>query len=229
MTSTADARTDTDHQIATADENIAAWRELHKGSAYFNGHRRYQERFHDLGIAEITRYVNPGPSDTLLEVGCGYGRLLWHFRDRVERLIGVDLAAEPIEEARALLDGHDATLHVGDGMSLAPVPDQTADVVVAFTVFQHMAREVVRSNIDDVARVLAPGGRFVAQFKGGDGEDNISPEVREQAASYRVSQVAGLAEAAGLQVMSIERERLDKTYPRHNISWLWLVAHKPQG
>lgn len=213
---------------ATPDQNVAHWRDLHKDGAYFGHHPRYKDRLHDDGVARLTRYLTPNSTDTLLEIGCGYGRLLWHLRPLVNRVTGVDLAPEPIEQARKLMSQRGgADLHVLEGADLAPIPDASVDAVAVFTVFQHMTRAGVDAYAREIARVLKPGGRLAAQFLAGTGEHDIEPVPGEQSIGYTASQVASVAERAGLEVHAVEREWLIDAYPTGIATWLWLSARKP--
>lgn len=220
-------RQDTTPRGALPQENVDAWRELHREGAYFAKHPRYQERLHRDGLDHLTRLLQLNSTDTLLEVGCGYGRLLWHLRPLVNRAIGVDLAPEPIEQARELMRGRGgADLHVVDGGALSMIPDASVDAAYAFTVFQHMTREGVDAYAREIARVLRPGGRFVAQFLEGAGEEQIRPVAGEQSIGYRASQAAAVAERAGMIVQAVERDWLVDAYPAGYASWVWLSARK---
>src|SRR5690606_10251985 len=100
-----------------------------------------------------------------LDIGCGYGRLLWHLLPRVQRMIGIDLAEPPLAEARRLVAGRgDCEVLRTDGMTFAPVSDASVTGAYAFTVFQHMTRDGVRGYLRETRRVLAPGGRACFQF-----------------------------------------------------------------
>lgn len=53
--------------------------------------------------AEIRHVMSRlGPSDTVLELGCGYGRVALRLADVVQRIVGIDTAEESIEIAREL-------------------------------------------------------------------------------------------------------------------------------
>jgi SAM-dependent methyltransferase len=215
---------------ATPEQNIAHWRDLHEDGAYFAEHPRYKDRLHADGVERLTRYLTPNSTDTLLEIGCGYGRLLWHLRPLVNRAIGVDLAHEPIEQARKLMGGRGgADFHVVAGTDLTPIETNTVDAVAVFTVFQHMTRAGAAAYAAEIARVLRPGGRLAAQFLAGTGEQNIEPIPGEQSIGYSASQVAAFAESAGLEVHAVEREWLIEDYPTGNATWMWLHARKPSG
>ncbi len=209
---------------ATVPGHVANWRQLHR-DGYFDNHRCYRDRLNALGIAELTRLLSLAPGDTLLELGCGYGRALYHLLPHVRRAIGVDLAPEPLEQARALLAGRgECSLHVGDGVSLRPVADASIDKAFAFTVFQHLTRDQAASYLAEFARVLRPGGRVCVQFlTGGDTTADQTDAVREQSLSYSAPQIASLVERAGLRLTNLELGPTNHA----DYFWYWTCADKP--
>lgn len=213
---------------ATSEENVAYWRQLHESNAYFDNHRWYRQRLRPFGLDQITRLLDLNPDDTLLEIGCGYGRLLWHLAPSVHEAFGFDLAEAPLVEARTLLDDRgNVTLHQGDGVTLRPLADASITAAYAFTVFQHMARSVALANAREIARVLRPDGRFLLQLHVGEGTEDVLATPGEQSVGYTATQASSLIEDAGLQVERIERELLLEDYPSGDVAWWWVLASKP--
>lgn len=210
--------------LDVAHRHVQNWRELHS-RGYFAEHRRYQDRLHARGVEEVSRLLGLTADDTLLELGCGYGRALYHLLPRVRRVIGIDLAPEPFEEARALLGGRgEFSLHVGDGVSLRPIADASIDKAFAFTVFQHLTRVQAAAYMAEFARVLRPGGRVCVQFlTGGDTAADQADDVREQSLSYSPTQVSAMVERAGLRLTNLELA------PTNHAAyfWYWMAADKP--
>jgi len=102
----------------------------------------------------------------VLEVGCGRGvalpvlaRLL-----RPQRLVGLDIDRSLLERARERTAGRVGLveLQVGDVRAL-PFSDATFDLVVDFGTCYHVARR--ERALCEIARVLAPGGRFVHETR----------------------------------------------------------------
>ena len=211
---------------ATPERSVENWRALHRGNAYFSTHARYRDRSHDLGVQRILGLLRPTGGETLLEIGCGYGRLLAHLRPHVARVVGIELAPEPLEEAaRLLAPAGGAELHVGDGVTLRPLGDASIDCACCFTVFQHMTREGARGYLRELARVLRPGGAVAMQFlDDGTREREIVDVAREQSLGYHASQVCEAIEHAGLRIEILEREDLEHTYPGRGLGWWWVRA-----
>lgn len=113
------------------------------------------DRVHHAVLALIASDTKP---ESILDVGCGTGRLLRKAGVRWPgvRLIGVDPSEGMIAVARHLTP--DATFSVGAAESL-PLPDASVAVVVSTASFHHWRDEM--AGLREVARVLRPGGRFV--------------------------------------------------------------------
>jgi SAM-dependent methyltransferase len=90
---------------------------------------------------------------SILEVGCGYGKVLRELRSRLEvPLVGIDFSPTQLERARVFLESAgDVGLIMGRGEAL-PFPNGSFDMVVTSAVVLHnppviaerMRREVVR-------------------------------------------------------------------------------------
>lgn len=111
------------------------------------------ERDLDIMLADIgdTRGL------TLLDVGCGVGRLLKPALARFARVIGFDVSDEAIGKARALL-GDGPELYAGNGVDLRPLGDRSVDVVLSFAAITSMPTEVMAAYLCEFHRVLKPGG-----------------------------------------------------------------------
>ena len=120
-------------------------------------------RFFATGEEIVVRAVDTAPvaperQGTALEIGCGLGRICVSLGRRFDEVIGFDIAPEMVRQARSVPDDRIA-FHTGDGMTLQPVADATVDLVVSFTVFQHIPDPVViESYLAEAGRVLRPGG-----------------------------------------------------------------------
>jgi SAM-dependent methyltransferase len=103
--------------------------------------------------------------DRMLDIGCGMGRMLVHFAPYFERVDGVDIAPEMIEQARE--SGLPANVHVevSSGADLSQIEDRGLDFVFSFLVFQHIPEpDVIRAYLKEVGRVLRPSGKAALQF-----------------------------------------------------------------
>lgn len=93
--------------------------------------------------------------DRLLDLGCGEGRFCRLLQDDVHTLIGVDPSAAML--ARAVELG--GATFVQAGAEALPFDADSFDMVVAYLTLLDI--EDIDAALDEVARVLRPGGRFL--------------------------------------------------------------------
>lgn len=120
---------------------------------------RLQER---LEVPAVIRSLKVPSDARILEVGCGRGVALPPLAElcRPRRLAGLDVDAALLAEARARLERRDveAELVHGDVRAM-PFAAASFDVVVDFGTCWHVPDP--ERALREIARVLAPGGRFV--------------------------------------------------------------------
>jgi SAM-dependent methyltransferase len=89
----------------------------------------------------------------LLEIGCAAGWLLKHARERGWQVAGVEPSAAAADHARSLgLDVRTGTLHA------AAFPDASFELAFMGDVLEHVPD--CRATLEEVARVLVPGGHL---------------------------------------------------------------------
>ncbi|HEX4904474.1 MAG TPA: class I SAM-dependent methyltransferase [Acidimicrobiales bacterium] len=123
----------------------------------------WQEGFTDGVDAEYTEQILPMAAEHLagarrvLDVGTGEGQVA-RLATQVgaELVVGVDPTANQVVVARQRGGG---PAYARSGAAALPFPDARFDAVVACLVFEHIRD--VDDAIAEVARVLAPGGRFL--------------------------------------------------------------------
>ena len=129
---------------------------------YTHGHadavlQSHRWRTVDNSAAYLAPHLRPGLD--VLDVGCGPGTLTVDLARRVApgRVVGLDVSAAPLAEARALAEAAQVTAEfaVGDVYGL-DVADGTVDVVHAHQVLQHLTDPVAA--LREMARVCRPGG-----------------------------------------------------------------------
>ena len=135
-----------------------------------------------------------------MEIGPGLGRVCLALAGRFDSVIGIDVSPEMVERARALVDDPRVHFEVGDGATLAAVADASADLVVTFTVFQHIPDPTItEAYVSEVGRVLRPEGLFVFQW-----------DSRPDPWSWKVRRAALI----GLQRTGIRPERYGRHAPQ---------------
>src|SRR3990167_6241114 len=124
------------------------------------------EDFIKSGKEDYQRFILDDPLLTarasVLEIGCGAGRILQHMKD-FKRVVGTDVSGEMIKQASTLKG---VELYETNGESL-PVEDNSMDLIFSYTVFQHIKNYVlVERYFKEVARVLKPYGVFKVLLRG---------------------------------------------------------------
>jgi ubiquinone/menaquinone biosynthesis C-methylase UbiE len=107
-------------------------------------------------LKSVTGYV-PSPSDRVVEIGCGLGRLTRAIAADVRHVDAFDISSEMIRRAEQA-NLANVAFHLGKGSSVQPVADRTADYVIAYCVLQHLPDEdILRAYLDDMLRVARSG------------------------------------------------------------------------
>ena len=130
---------------------------------YTHGHaepvlQSHRWRTAENSAAYLLPFLRPGLD--LLDVGCGPGTITVDLAALVApgRAVGLDLASQPLAEARAAAEraGADVTFQVGDVYALT-APENCFDVVHAHQVLQHLTDPVAA--LREMARVCRPAER----------------------------------------------------------------------
>lgn len=102
------------------------------------------------------------PSDTILDYGCGWGRVLRFFLKEVEpaNLQGVDPLAEVLDIARQT--NRYGNFQLIPAMPPTSLPDASVDVIYLFSVFSHLSEEAHLRLLAEFKRLLRPGGLVIA-------------------------------------------------------------------
>ena len=134
-------------------DNTVAYRDPDVERFWASGEEVVHGILDELGVAV-------GGEDSLVEIGCGVGRLTRPLAARAGHVTAIDVSAEMLRRARELNPGlRKVTWLHGDGRSLAGVEDASADGCFSHVVFQHLPDpELTLGYIREMARVLRQGG-----------------------------------------------------------------------
>jgi len=117
-------------------------------------------------VDAINRHCELRSVRRLLDWGCGSGRVTVHFllQRNMAEVFGCDIDPDGI----AWCSDH---LRPGNFSRIDPWPptpynDATFDLVIAYSVFTHLARDIQKAWLAEMTRIIAPGGLFLASTHG---------------------------------------------------------------
>ena len=131
------------------------------------------------------------PSGTALDVGCGSGPVTRFLAGHFARVIGVDHAITALHQAVAAAPSR-AEYAVSDVCAL-PFPDRAFSFVSDRGCLHVLDDDAIRRYLDEVTRVLEPGGRFTVIARVHDAFPAVRPGLRrvEELRARRREQRAG--------------------------------------
>ncbi len=137
---------------ATGNPDRQFW--LANGIKDCNDFRRY-----------LARHIDLSTVGSLLDWGCGSGRVTRHLIDRFPqaRVYGNDIDREAVAWAGRNLDGEFAPCGLGPPL---PHADRKFDLVIALSVFTHLTREYQSLWLEELRRVIRPGGVLLVTTHG---------------------------------------------------------------
>lgn len=126
--------------------------------------------FDKVGRSELEILKREGlrPADTLVDLGCGTGRLAVHVIPTLAggHYVGIDISRSMLEAAKKRIDETvpDPPCRVSWVHQTTPafaLDAGSVDVICAFSVINHMEHEDAYLYFKEALRVVRPGGRFV--------------------------------------------------------------------
>ena len=201
-----------------------ASREAQAAQAHFDrwagayGRSRLLPSLQRKALAELA----PRADDRVLDVACGAGALVVEIAPHVERAVGADLSDGMLDLARSRLRAASGAEHRGKAEFVqAPsdeLPFEDADftAVVCTTALHHFPDP--QASIDEMARVLAPGGRLVI---GDMARDALTTKLADPLMRRFEAGHVGLQRKRDIEAM-VTRAGLRITRSRH--AWVLLYA-----
>jgi ubiquinone/menaquinone biosynthesis C-methylase UbiE len=130
-----------------------------RGKTYMDEFPPCRGRSEDL----IVRVLSELEVDSLLDVGCGYGRYLKAARTRLAlcRLCGADISPTQIEHAREYLAGFPDVELVTAPATQLPFPDRSFDAVLTYGLMIHLRPAEAALFLEEAKRVGRRWGLFL--------------------------------------------------------------------
>ncbi len=105
-----------------------------------------------------------GPELSLLEIGCGIGRLTFNLADKYGNICGLDVSNEFLRIANSNNTFANVQFIKIENERLLTSQASAYDIVFSMEVFHYLELEVLKNYIADAYRLLKPGGIFVFQI-----------------------------------------------------------------
>lgn len=148
----------------------AKWdKAAHKNILYYIATSAYEseEDFINSGKYDAEKILSGLPpfdpsTDSVLEIGCGIGRLLCAMNNHFAALYGVDISAQMIQFGREWLRYYPKVKLVQTATNdLLMFKDEQFNFIYSYITFQHIpSRKLVTEYITEAWRVLKAGGYF---------------------------------------------------------------------
>jgi len=116
----------------------------------------------DALLRKLVRRVQAARPNSVVELGCGPGRLVSALVDdgAAPDIVGLDLSPYMLERAMANLHRGQARLVHADGLA-APAPEGAFDVAVAAHYLGHLPLDLRGPAMGEIARIVRPGGSII--------------------------------------------------------------------
>ncbi len=176
----------------------------------------------------LDRLVAGVPADGVIcDLGCGPGHVARYLHDRGARVIGVDLSAQMIEQARLL--NPDIEFKQGNMLALDVANEAWAGIAAFYSII-HIPREKVVMALREFKRVLQLGGWLLLAFHLGTEVLHLD-EWWEQHVSadfvfFQSSEMQNYLQAAGFNVEEII-ERPPYPDVEHQSQRAYIFAQRP--
>jgi 2-polyprenyl-3-methyl-5-hydroxy-6-metoxy-1,4-benzoquinol methylase len=128
--------------------------------ALLNAGSPYQEKL-------VRKFFPADRSISILDIGCGYGSLLHTLKKLgYTNISGLDGSREQVEVAHQL--GLDCVRYCDLSEELAETGDSSWDVITAIDVLEHFSKDEILVLLDNIHRVLKPGGSLILHLPNGE-------------------------------------------------------------
>ncbi|MBI4394426.1 MAG: methyltransferase domain-containing protein [Euryarchaeota archaeon] len=137
-------------------------------------------------IGRLKRYpiprlpLEPGQGKTFLEIGSNWGRWCVAAERQGYAAIGLDPSLPAVMAANRVAKqlGVSPRFVVGDGRAL-PFRDASFDTCFSYSVLQHFSKKDATNALQDMGRVLRPGGTSLVQLPNRYGVRNVLHQARQ--------------------------------------------------
>jgi len=118
----------------------------------------------DWQRAQESTGVMIGRQLSLLEIGCGAGRMTGALASDYRDVVALDVSESYLHWARLHCPSPNVSFRLIEGDDLQAAADRHYDVAFSYEVFHYLAPSLLQAYFDAVHRLLRPGGQFVFEL-----------------------------------------------------------------
>jgi len=160
---------------------------------------------HELVAFTISKHQKTSDLN-LLDDGCGRGRHALYFTRHRMNVTACDLSEDGIEIARTLANKADLTIRFDRAdFRLLPYNSGSMDCVIAYHIIYHSYGPGTQKALDEIKRVLRPGGEAFVTFLSVEGDSFKDPGY-ERVDAYTIRKTKGFE--TGIPHHYVDRERV---------------------
>lgn len=138
------------------------WRESDIDAVTFENKDIYPIKYADM--------VVNNKKDKILEIGCGLGRVVFHYKNQNYLIEGIERSKIAVERINKHRDG--MKVLCGDALEL-PYSNSSFNVALAFGVY-HNIEDGIETGISECARILEKNGKFCISMRPNNIEMNLN-------------------------------------------------------
>jgi ubiquinone/menaquinone biosynthesis C-methylase UbiE len=120
----------------------------------------------DSGLKEFKKFINPQKGKKLLDVGCYLNLIFYNYHKWHSTYYGIDISTNVIDALKAYVKKKDIKIGGLECAAVHDIPynDSFFEYVSCINVFEYFTTSYAKSAISEIARVIKPGGKFVADI-----------------------------------------------------------------
>jgi ubiquinone/menaquinone biosynthesis C-methylase UbiE len=167
-----------------------------------------EPRFRDMGkkhVDELIDFLNSHNIDvkdkTIVEVGCGAGRMTEFLAKKFRLVYATDIASGMLyrlEQRLGVLPN--VKLLCSDNLSL--IPNESTDIILSTLVFQHNPESLVKKFFEDGYRILKPEGYYVFQLSVKDKHEVVQKNHATDMVRWTADELTEIANEHGYKILN---------------------------
>ncbi len=134
-----------------------------------DGHHLFEKNYsaEDVGSMRVAQeYIKPEQGKRLLDIGCGWGKIIVPYAQKGMRTVGIDISKVMLSAAKGYAE--DTKTDVGlvnTDAEAIPFKGGSFDIVWSYAVLIHLPKDKVGRILGEVARILDDRGYAYLHFK----------------------------------------------------------------